>query len=117
MHAEVLHTMCIGIEEELVQFEILATSGLDVHASSGNQRKEYFSYFGKPCSGGGIEESLAGLEYFPAKSVCYARIKTRNRILFLFLPIKKICVRNHIIWDLLSLKDVGWGPPRIESYY
>ena len=39
MHADVLHMMCIGKEERLVQFEILASSGLDVHASTGNQTK------------------------------------------------------------------------------
>ena len=120
MHADVLHMMCIGKEERLVQFEILASSGLDVHASTGNQTKGYFNPYGKPCLGGGVKE--AGLLRFLATTVYYERQldmrslfwfkeqKVQIKFLFLLRPRKEYqaSTRAWDIWSLLCLKEIGW---------
>ena len=103
MHAEALQAMCIRREEKPIQVKMIIASVLDSHASRGNEGKEYFSYFGKLRSGGGTKESNV-------------RIKRRRILFFLFLPIKEaMYVRRPFIWEFLSLKDIGWGPPRLTQ--
>ena len=66
----------------------------------------------------GKESNKATGQAHLSNLACYVRIKTtRSRsFLFLFLPRKeKINKRTTCIWEFLSLRDVGWGPPDCTS--
>lgn len=66
----------------------------------------------------GKESNEATGQAYLSNLTCYVRIKTtRSRsFLFLFLPHKeKINKRTTCIWEFLSLKDVGWGPPDVHK--
>ena len=92
---------------------IIAT-GMDVHASDGNQEKEYSNYFGKPRFEGGFKESRFDLVCLLAKVTCSVRIiKTRRLLMFLFLPSKEKIKVRILFRKRFTLKDVGWGPPAL----
>ena len=82
-------------------------------ACGGNQGKEHPNYFGKPRLEDGMKESTSHRGCFLGRIIYYARIKIRRLFTFIFLPRKeKINMRILFIWELFSLKDVGWGPPQ-----
>ena len=111
MQTDVLETTCIDEEKKGVQFEIKCHRIR--RACGGNQGKEHPNYFGKPRLEDGMKESTSHRECFLGRIIYYARIKTRRLFTFIFLSRKeKINMRILFIWELFSLKDVGWGPPQ-----